>query len=119
MAQKDPVQYNHLLNSNTFSFILVQARFWDIAGRGTLDPCDSLEKRGNIMSCYRGVSHPQRKDREGMVCAAAIRVGLDLSPMGDCKGLLFVLGFSYLCLIGHASGAVLISFKRGLAAPPA
>lgn len=102
------MQFNHLLDSNAFSFILVQARFGDVTGGGTLDLCDSLGKREDIMSCYRGAPHQQRKDRERMVCAAAIRAGLDLSPMGECKGLLFVLGVSYLCPISHASGAVLI-----------
>lgn len=76
------------------------------------------EKGGDVMSCYRGVPHQQRKDKEGMVCAAAIRVGLDLSLMGDGKGLFFVLGFSRLWPISHAGGVVLSSFKRGLAAPP-
>lgn len=113
------MQCSRLLDSNTFSFILVEARFWDVAGRGTSDLCNSLGKRGDIMSCNRGAPHQQRKNREGMVCAAVVRVGLDLSLMGDCKGLLFVLGFSYFCPISHASSSVLISFKRGLAAPPA
>lgn len=42
-----------------------------------------------------------------------IRVGLDLCLMGDCMG--FFSGFSYLCPIGHASSAVLMSFKWELA----
>lgn len=45
-----------------------------------------------------GAPHQQRKSREGMVCAAAFRVGLDLSPPGDHRGLLFALTFAYLCL---------------------
>lgn len=53
-----------------------------------------------------------------MICVAAVRLGLDLSLIGDCEGLLFVLRFSYLCPSSLASGAVLISFKQGLTAPP-
>lgn len=47
----------------------------------------------------------ERTERDGL----CIRAGFDLSAVGDCKGLLFVIGFSYLCPTSHASEAVLIS----------
>lgn len=48
VAQKDSVQCNHLLDLNTFPFTLVQARFWDVAGRGTLDICVTVWEKGCV-----------------------------------------------------------------------
>lgn len=69
--------------------------------------CESVGKGVDLMLCYRGSPQQLRKGREDMFCI--IRVGLDLCLMGDCTG--FFSGSSNLCPIGHASSAVLMSFK--------
>lgn len=97
-----------------FSFTLVQARFWDVACRGTLGICVRVWEKGvDLVMCYEGTPQQLRKDREDMFCAASIRVGLDLCPIADCTGFFSLLGFSYLCPICHANSAVLMSFKWG------
>lgn len=75
-----------------FSFTLVQSRFWDAAYRGTLDICVTVWEK-DLMLCYGGTPQQLRKDREGMFCAASIRVGLDLCPMADCYRVFFSFRF--------------------------
>lgn len=99
------MQRNHLLDLN------VQARFWDVAGRGTLDICVTVWEK-DLMLCYGATPQQPRKDREDMFCAASIRLGLDLCLMGDCMGSFSFSGFSYFCPICHASSAVLINLSE-------
>lgn len=101
------MQCNHLLDL-IFSHLGTSEVLGCSRQRDTGYLCDSVGKGVDLMPCYEGTPQKLRKDREDMFCAASIRLGLDLCLMGD---LFSFSGFSYVCLICHASSAVLTSFK--------
>lgn len=96
MAQKDSVQCNHLLDF--LSLVFFHSDTSKVLGcsrqRDTGHLCDSVGKGVGLMPCYGDTPQQQKKDREDMFCAASIRAGLDLCPMGDCTGFFSFLGLA-------------------------